>query len=355
MGVVRTIHAMNKLTLTSIVLSVCLIQMIAGCNPPNQGISATTPPTNQALQDLRGAAAIFDASGNRKQWKDLIAAAENADVIILGETHDDDHGHAIQQAYFADAIERWPDTALSMEMLDRREQAIVDDYLADIVDKETFFDAIAPGNARKLTRSYLDGKTDRAKFEQRMFSLGWPKWEKNYQPMIDRAKEQGATVIASNTPWLRYTTLANNKGLTALQKLTPAQRSLVEMPPLLPAGDYRKRFFDLMSSFGDDAEDDAHGGGISEDMILGMYRAQCVMDATMAASIVDHLSTSGGRVIHLVGQFHSDFNGGLVEQLRFLKPNINICNISLQPTAANSLREEDGDRGDYVVFTRIDP
>lgn len=325
---------------------------VIGCTPTTHKLSDVAPPTAEQLQDLRQRAPIFDSLGNRKTWNDLLATAEGADVIILGETHDDATGHALQQAFFNEALERWPDAALSMEMLDRSEQAAVDDYLAGISNKEAFYAAIAPNNARKVARSYLNGDIDRETFETRIFSLGWPTWEANYQPMIDAAKENGARVIASNTPWLRYTSLANKKGLTDLRALTPAQQALVEVPPMLPAGDYRKRFFDLMSGFADQAdEDDAHGGGMDEEMILGMYRAQCVMDATMAASIVDHLNQHGGPIVHLVGQFHSDFNGGLLEQLRFMKPGIRISNISLQPVAADQLRNEDRGRADMIVFT----
>jgi len=335
-------------------LATLLIPCIAfiGCTPNTEHIADATPPNEDQLQDLRQRAPIFDASGNRKIWSDLLATAEGADVIILGETHDDATGHALQQAFFNDALARWPASALSMEMLDRTEQAGVDDYLAGIATKEAFYASIAPNNARKVARSYLNGDINRAKFEKRIFSLGWPAWEANYQPMIDAAKRNGARVIASNTPWLRYSSLANKKGLTALRTLTPAQQALVEVPPMLPAGEYRKRFFDLMSGFADQADDDdAHGGGMDEDMILGMYRAQCVMDATMAASIVDHLNEHGGPVVHLVGQFHSDFNGGLIEQLRFMRPGIRISNISLQPVAADQLRDEDRGRADMIVFT----
>lgn len=345
---------MNKkhVSMSFTALLATVLMFAVGCAPSTHKLSDAAPPTDEQLQDLRGRAPIFDASGNRKTWNDLLAATDHADVIILGETHDDATGHALQQAFFNDALERRPGTTLSMEMLDRSEQAAVDDYLAGIGGKESFYAGISSGNARKIARSYLSGEINRATFEKRIFSLGWPAWESNYQPMIDAGKKNGARVIASNTPWLRYTSIANKKGLTELRTLTPAQQALVEVPPMLPAGEYRKRFFDLMSGFANHSnDDDAHGGGMDEDMILGMYRAQCVMDATMAASIVDHLNTHGGPVVHLVGQFHSDFNGGLIEQLRFMKPDVRVYNVSLQPVAAEELRDEDRSRADMIVYT----
>jgi len=73
-----------------------------------------------------------------------------------------------------------------MEMLDRSEQAAVDDYLAGIGSKESFYAAISSGNARKVTRSYLNGEINRATLRKRIFSLGWPAWESNYQPMAGK-------------------------------------------------------------------------------------------------------------------------------------------------------------------------
>ncbi len=67
-------------------------------------------------------------------WQGLLEAIEWADVVILGEQHDDAVAHAVQLAVVEDAMKRYPGTALSMEMLDREEQALVDDYLADFIN-----------------------------------------------------------------------------------------------------------------------------------------------------------------------------------------------------------------------------
>ena len=335
-----------------------LIGLIAfysiACQSSEKSVQIIDRDDTNFRNKLRTSIAIFNDSGARKRWNDLLSAAESADVIIFGEQHDDAIGHAMQRAFVEDALTRWPDTAVSMEMFDRSEQAVVDDYLAGIVDRATFYEEISPVKARKTARSFLDSEIDRDKFEQRMFSLGWPDWEKNYQPIVDAAKTANAKIIASNTPWLRYTRLANKEGLQRLDSLTPAQRALVAKPPMLPGGSYRDRFFGLMSGMGGGHSGDGAHSGVDEDMILGMYRAQCVMDATMAASIADHLDQHGGKVIHLVGQFHSDYDGGLIQQLRHMRPGARVLNISLQTVEAESLRDEDRSRADYVVYTKID-
>jgi uncharacterized iron-regulated protein len=79
-----------------------------------------------------------------------------------------------------------------------------------------------------------------------------------------------------------------------------------------------------------------------------------VWDATMARSIAGALRERGrgsAKVVHVVGRFHSDFDGGLVSELRRAAPFASILTVSLLPEASRHLREEDRDRADVVVYT----
>jgi uncharacterized iron-regulated protein len=85
------------------------------------------------------------------------------------------------------------------------------------------------------------------------------------------------------------------------------------------------------------------------------FRAQLVWDATMADSIAQGLDSGLARVIHLVGQFHSDFDGGTVEYLLDRKPDLKILTISLQNALTRELRSGDHKRADVVIYTRAEP
>ncbi|MCB9864238.1 MAG: ChaN family lipoprotein [Phycisphaerales bacterium] len=325
-----------------------------GCQ--NNTRMQTDPRTNATARTaLRDALPIFDRAGDRVDWIEMIRSAQAKDVVIIGEQHDDATGHAVEQAVVEDAVARWPDTALSMEMLDRRRQSTADDYIAGIINRDEFLEEIATTKFRSVTRSYLDGEINRATFEERIFALGWPDWPNNYQPIIDVARSFEMPVIASNTPWRRYGSLANKEGFERLAALTPAQRALVEVPEFLPEGTYRERFWKVMGggSNGMAAEKPSPHGkpGENSSIIDGAFRAQCVMDATMADSIADALNTRTGRIIHLVGQFHSDFMGGTVQQLLHLRPKTRVMTISMQAVESETLREEDRDRADFVIYT----
>ena len=85
------------------------------------------------------------------------------------------------------------------------------------------------------------------------------------------------------------------------------------------------------------------------------FRAQLVWDATMAGSIAERLDGGLARVIHLVGQFHTDFDGGTVQYLLDRKPDLKILTISLQNAHSRVLRPADKKRADVVIYSLAKP
>ncbi len=332
---------------------------LMGCAGPKGEIAPVFDAARRAK--LRRTLPIFDGhDGARMKWEQLLEAAGGAEVVVLGEQHDDAVAHAVQLAVVEDALDRWPGSALSMEMLDRGEQATVDDYLADIIDRETFLERTAATRWRKISREFLEGQIDRETFAERIGRLGWPDWEANYQPIVEAAKSGLAPVVAANTPWLRYASLANTKGFEHLESLRASQKALFEAPREVPTGRYRERFWEEMvgreegeappAAGGEGEESDVHSG-VSDEEVLGMFRAQLVMDATMADSIIDALEGGAAKVFHLVGMFHCDFEGGLVQEIRHRRPGVRIVTISMQNEKSDVLRDGDAGRADIVIYT----
>lgn len=318
-----------------------------------------------AGRDPRGLA-IYDARRDERiDWTVMIARINNADVIVLGEQHDDGVAHATQLAVVQDVAEMHPNRgALSMEMLERDDQAATDDYIEGLMDATAF---------AKTTSS-----TDWA---------GEGSWAKWYQPIIDAAVSDGWTVIAANAP-RRYLRIARSQGYERLAAMPPARRELIAIPKTWPAA-YRQRFIDVMNGMGgEDEEDDeggkattqpatqpdspptsqpatqpdaqpasqpsatpAHGPMKPED-IDPAFRGQLLWDATMADSIARASRGGAKPVVHLVGQFHCDFAGGTVQELRArLGPKARIVTISMQRGEGATLRERDHDRADFVIYT----
>lgn len=304
-----------------VIVLVTLTACLSGC------ASAPTAPRESREPDEpidARSVAIYDGwSGSNLEWDDLIEAAAGAEVVVIGEMHGHRTGLAAAAALWQDVLDRQPPggagPALSLEFFDRATQAALDDYLLDITDEPAFREA-----AGRNTGNYPEG----------------------HRAMVETAKSAGVPVFAANAP-RRYTTLARENGYESLAELRASQRALFEMPGGEPGQAYRDRFFELMEGMLA-----SHGGeGLDKDEIAerveGYFRAQSVWDSTMADSIVRALNAGHRPVVHVVGRFHSDHRGGLLESTWRLRPGTRIVSISMVKQAD----AEDGDwgRADFIV------
>ncbi len=251
-------------------------------------------------------------------WDELVARSLDAEVVIIGEEHDDATTHALQAALVADLMALDPRTAVSLEMLERDEQALVDAWLANEIDTGILVDETG--------------------------SSSWYDWDGFYQPVLDAAKSAGCVVIAANAP-REFVRRARLEGYDVLRALPDEDRALFDLPDSLDQGRYWLRFRDTMRGFrGDEASDEE---------IRRTFSSQMVWDATMGASIATALDRDEvDRVVHLVGRFHSDFEGGTIRELKRLRPGVRVFTITgVREGDGVALAEDDRGRADVVVYT----
>ncbi|MEE2895735.1 MAG: ChaN family lipoprotein [Planctomycetota bacterium] len=284
----------------------CLALLAAAAS----GCTATPDPTRLAMHDARATA--------RLDWNDLVERSLDAEVIVIGEEHDDATAHALQAALVADLLALDPRTAVSLEMFERDEQEDVDAWLA--------------------------GDLPTADLLERTGSGSWYDWNSFYQPVIDAAKAVGAPIVAANAP-RTYVRRARIEGYEALRSLPPEERALFDLPETLDQGGYWERFRDTMR--------DLRGDEVDEEAIRRTFSSQMVWDATMAASIASALDRGDvDRVVHLVGRFHGDFEGGTIRELRRLRPGVRTLVVScVSEGEGRRLEDEDVERADVVVYT----
>jgi len=277
---------------------------------------------------------MFDGRrGTVLTWFDLSQAVAWADVIVIGEQHDDPVAHQVQTAIVEETIARFPRTALSMEMLERDDQAAVDAYLCGEIEVDAFIDQTKSRN--------WSGKDS---------------WVVFYQPMIDAAMLRQSPVIAANPP-RRFVRQARLEGYGALQALPAEEQVLFDLPEQHVKPGYRARFDAIMQSMNpDDPPEPAS--------LDAGFRSQSLWDSTMAASILDARRRAAAlpgrpftspKVIHVVGQFHSDFHGGLVQELQARSPLLKICVISVQRRDDRTLAAEDVGRAAIVIYSGARP
>lgn len=315
----------------SIALAVPLLWLLSGCGRSDPFLlrPADPSPTAQLLPSEtwapRALAMFRGRDGGVATWADLMEAAGRCDVVIVGEQHDDATAHAFELALVSDLLASFPGSILSLEMLERDEQEILDAHLAGEIPLEAFIEAT--GSA----------------------TWGGRRWEDSYGPLIEAAQRTGSGVVAANSP-RSYVRRARTEGYDALRALPPEEQRLFDLPRRLDEGEYRARFEALMTS----ARAGAGNPPPTREEVDAALRPQMVWDATMARSIAAALRKRGrgsAKVVHVVGRFHSDFDGGLVSELRRAAPFASILVVSLVPETSRQLRDDDRGRADVVVYT----
>lgn len=279
-------------TLHTVMGALCAIGAVlvsTGCQAPSQ--------PRMTFDEVRASVSIEQSDGDTVSWTEMVERIDGVDVVVLGELHDDHVAHLVQRAVVEDVSKRRPGSVLAMEMLERDEQPVVDDYREGVISPDAF------------TRLTFSGSW-----------AGEGSWDEWYLPIIDTAHEHGATVIAANAP-RRYVTLARTDGFERLDRLPDDRRRFVEWPDPPLDGPYRNRFMELMS--------DGNEHEIDVEVAEAFFRAQQTWDATMAGSVAMHPPTENGVSILMLGRFHSDHEGGTVVLLRRLLPDAEILVISL--------------------------
>ncbi len=263
---------------------------------------------------------VDGTTGNPVPWDQLVDAAADSDVLLLGEIHGHPRVLATMAELFSDIVSRSAGTpALSLEFFERDEQVALADYLTGVTDEEAFKQA-----AHRTPKNYPGG----------------------HRRMVETARSHGLPVIASNAP-RRYAKLARTEGFERLAELTEAQRSLFVIPDTLTGGAYRDRFFELMAGMAGHEEGETRD---PEETALRYYRAQNLWDATMADSIARGLEQGHSPVVHVVGKFHIEFAGGLVQRLQHRVPGAHIVTVTFVEADAPSLRDDDRGAADYVLY-----
>jgi uncharacterized iron-regulated protein len=246
----------------------------------------------------------------------LVARAVRAEVVYFGELHDDTGTHQLQLALLEAVAKRREEVVLSLEMIERDVQPLLDAYLADQITEEEFLAGSRP----------------------------WSNYATDYRPLVEFAKRQGWPVLAANVP-RPLAARVSRGGLEALDTLPAPERALVAADLSCPRDRYHARFAETMGSH----------PGLDEAMITRFYYAQCVKDETMAESIVAALAARpGSLVLHMNGSFHSDYGDGVPARVARRRPESRTLILSgipvdePDPTPA----AQDRVRADYLLFTK---
>ena len=269
---------------------------------------------------------VFDtAAGQFTDFEVMASDLATADVVFVGEQHDDPNTHRLERLLLEALAARRGGMTLSLEMFERDVQGKLDEFQAGYLSE--------PGFLR--------------------VSRLWPRYATDYKPLVDYAIGRGWPVLAANVP-RPIASEISKAGVGVLDAKPDAERAWFAADRQCPVGEdeYYVRFKAAM------------GSHPTMDALQRFYDAQCVKDETMAESIARAWTTAAAAdaskrplVAHYNGAFHSDFGLGTASRTQRRLPDAKVVVITMMPLkdvaelSAVKPEGEDLKRAKYLVFT----
>ncbi|MSO50672.1 MAG: ABC transporter permease [Acidobacteria bacterium] len=264
---------------------------------------------------------VFDsARGQFSDFESMMVALAKADIVFVGEQHDDPHTHRLERAILEGLARRRGDVIVSLEMFERDVQSRLDQFRLGQLAEADFLAASRP----------------------------WPRYATDYKPLVDFAVAHEWPVIAANIP-RPFASEISKAGLDLLAGKPALEKAWFAADWQCPTDDeYYRRFKEVMGT---------HAGAAEVDRF---YASQCLKDETMAESIALGWSAAAAAkpgtrplVVHYNGAFHSDYGLGTASRVRRRLPAAHTVGVSVVPIAnldaiVHGAHEK---KGDFIVFT----
>lgn len=248
---------------------------------------------------------LFDKKGKKVSYAKLLKAAEKTQVVLFGEYHNNAIAHWLELELTKDLSQK-KKVILGAEMLEADNQKQLDQYLND-----------------EINQKQLDS-TARL----------WPNYKTDYKPLVDFAKENKLSFIATNIP-RRFASIVSKKGFEGLEILTSEEKSWIAPLPIEFDANL-SGYVNMMKMMGDHASPN-------------MPKAQAIKDATMAYFIQKNLKENS-IFIHYNGTYHSDNFEGIAWYLKKYVSNIEIITIStLEKNDLEKIMDEEYNKADYIL------
>jgi uncharacterized iron-regulated protein len=270
---------------------------------------------------------VYDtALGAFTDFETMATSLTAADVVLVGEQHDDPNTHRLELAVLEGLARRKRAVIVSMEMFERDVQEPLDHFQMGHMAEDEFLKASRP----------------------------WPRYATDYKPLVDFAIARNWPVVAANVP-RPIASEVSKGGVAVLASKTGDDLRLFARDLACPSsGPYFTRFVEAMGSH------PAAGAAADEAARTAerYYQSQCLKDETMAESIAQALTvaatTSPAMVVHFNGAFHSDYSQGTAERVKRRLPGKRVVVISIVPKETLDGLSPDADmkrRADFVIYT----
>ena len=227
---------------------------------------------------------IYKENGRKTSFRKMMKAFKKSQLVLFGELHNSAICHWLQYEASKDLIDSNPDLVLGAEMFESEDQAVLDEFLSDVIDEKAL-DSLA--------------------------GL-WPNYPTDYAPLVELAKQHTRPFMASNVP-RRYASMVYRGGFESLDDLSAEEKAW--MAPLPISYDPDLPGYKAMLEMGM-----SHGGE-------NLPKAQALKDATMGY-FISTVMASGKAMIHFNGSYHSDNFEGILHYVLLAAPETTFTTVS---------------------------
>ncbi len=213
---------------------------------------------------------VWDVRAKRFVDERAVAAvAAGAELVLLGETHDNADHHAVQARLVRAMVAAGRKPAVAFEMLDTDQQSKVDAAIAA--------DPRSPDAVARAIH-WSEG--------------GWPDFA-IYRPLFSVVAEAGLPIVAANLSRAQARSVVRGGAST----LAPAVRAVLDRAGALPA-DAQKDMREEMKS--------SHCGELPDSLLDPMVTMQRVRDAQLAERLLAAPPSAGAVLIAGTGHVRTD-------------------------------------------------
>ncbi|MEI7896314.1 MAG: ChaN family lipoprotein [bacterium] len=270
-----------------------------------------------AMKNDKAAYKVFNSKGHAVDYKDILKAAKESDIIFFGELHKNPIAHWLEFELTKDMYaEKGSKLVVGTEIFEVDNQLLINEYLSKMIRKKDF------------------------EAEAKL----WPNYKSDYAPIVDYAREKGIRLVATNIP-RRFAALVNIKGFEGLDSINAAERGMIAPLPI--------KYPDSMECYASIAKN--VGDGVPAHLMANLGKAQAIKDATMAHFIMKYGALDGKTILHFNGSYHTENYQGLVwyvqQAIRKTSFDLKILTITcLEQENIDTISAKDAARADFNII-----
>ncbi len=251
---------------------------------------------------------LMTNKGKLYDLEDALEFLVGYQVLFVGEEHESRVCHDAELTLLKRLFGLDPNLMVALEMFERDVQDSLDAYLEGKISEKTFLERSRP----------------------------WPNYLEDYRPLIEFAKEKRIPVIAANVPRRAAAAVARANRLSP--EVVEGDRIYFPKRIHLESKEYYDRFSANLEAMPSGAP--MRGMGLD-----GLYKAQVLKDAVMAASLEPFLDH---RILFCCGHFHSDYHLGIPYQLQENHPELKVAVITFASSVEDLPMKERSQIGDFI-------